>query len=199
MTTREEIRAALKHINEDWQMQGNHLDSETKFIYKSSSIDEIKQHCKQHKVELNYALHRWYNFNCAKVHEDIFIKFGAKKEEDSFHKTIDFYLFDVPFDLKTTYFPKAIKDKTNYDLTNRTGKNNLILWLYSNQSKQGRFHLENRLFIVCENLESKSDFETIENKINQFVNYSKQNGFNKILFENKSIYSDIIWIPSENQ
>jgi len=199
MVTREEIRATLKYMNEDWQMQSNYLDSATNFIYTSNSIDEIEQRCKQHNIELNYALHRWYNFNCAKIHEDIFIKFGAQKEQDLYHKTIDFYLFGVPFDLKTTYFPKAIKDRTNYNLTNRTGKNNLILWLYTNQSKQGRFHLGNRLFIVCENLECKSDFGTIENNVSLFIDYSKQNGFNKIDLKNKSVCSDIIWIPSKMQ
>ena len=196
MTTREEIRAALGYMSENWQMQTNYLDSATRFIYKSNTIAEIEQYCVQHSVELNYALHRWYNFNCAKVHEDIFIKFGAKKEQDAYHKTIDFYLFDIPFDLKTTYFPKAIKDKTKYDLTSREGKNNLIAWLYANQSKQGRFHLENRLFIVCENLKSKSDFEMIEERIGRFIDCSKQTGFNQVLIENKTICSDIIWIPN---
>jgi hypothetical protein len=194
MVTRDELQTALKYMNANWQMQNNYLDSATKFIYESDTIDAIKHHCKQYNIELNYALHRWYNFNCAKIHEDIFIKFGAQKEQDPYHKTIDFYLLDVPFDLKTTYFPKAIKAKSNYNLTSRNGKNNLIQWLYVNQSKQGRFHLENRLFIVCENLENKSDFDTIENKVKQFVDFSKENGFNKICFENKGIYSDIIWI-----
>jgi hypothetical protein len=196
MVTREEIRSALNYMNEDWQMQTNCLDSTTRFIYKSNTIAEIEYYCAQYSVELNYALHRWYNFNCAKIHEEIFIKLGAIKESDSYHKTIDFYLFDVPFDLKTTYFPMAIKDKTNYSLTDREGKNSLILWLYANQSKQSRFHLENRLFIVCENLESKSNFETIEKRVKQFIDFSKQNGFNKIVIENKNICSDIIWIPN---
>ena len=99
-----------------------------------------------------------------------------------------------PFDLKTTYFPKAISDGINYDLASRQGKNNLILWFYRNQSKQGRFHLENRLFIVCEDLESKSNFDFIENRVKNFIQFSKENGFNKIQLDNKSVYSDIIWI-----
>jgi len=180
-------------------MQSDHLDSSTQFIYTCISIDEIINCCKQNGVDFNYALHRWYNFNCARIHEEIFIKNGAIKEQNLYHKKIDFYLFDVPFDLKATYFPKAINDATSYDLKKRDGKNNLILWLYANQSKQGRFHMENRLFIVCENLESKSDFNTIEDKVRQFIDFSKQKGLNTILLENKRIYSDIIWIPSEKQ
>jgi phosphopantetheine adenylyltransferase len=194
MVTREEIKKAPIHLDKNWQMQNNHLDSSTKFIYTNQTIAEVKANCTKNNIDFNYALHRWYNFNCAKLHEDIFIKSGAKKNQDPYHKTIDFYLFDIPFDLKTTYFPKAINDRTNYDLTNRKGKNNLIIWLYNNQSKQGRFHLENRLFIVCEDLESKSNFEMIEEKVKCFIDFSKQNGFNKVQLVAKSVYSDIIWI-----
>ena len=187
-------------------MQTNCLDAETKFIYTCNSVEDIKTYCRQCNIDLkqrsavaNYALHRWYNFHCAKIHEDIFIKNGAKKEPDAYHKTIDFYLFDVPFDLKTTYFPKAIKNKTDYNPTNREGKNRLISWLYANQSKQGRFHLKNRLFIVCEDLKSKSDFEIIEERVSRFIDFSKRFGFNRIAIENKSIYSDVIWIPNRNK
>jgi hypothetical protein len=196
MATKENIRAALCCMRDGWQMQSNYLDSGTKFIYTCNSVDEIKDCCKQYNIDLNYALHRWYNFNCAKVHEDIFIKKGAEKEPDAYHKTIDFYLFNVPFDLKTTYFPKAIKNKADYDLTSRKGKNNLIVWFYANQSKQGRYHLENRLFIVCENLESKSNFEVIEERVNRFIDFSKEAGFNQVLIENKNVCSDVIWIPT---
>ena len=196
MPTRDEVKAALHCMSEGWQMQTNYLDSATKFIYKAGTVAEIGEYCAKYSVELNYALHRWYNFNCARVHEEIFIGLGAIKESDSYHKTVDFRLLGVPFDLKTTYFPKAITSRVNYDLTTRAGKNNLISWLYANQSKQGRFHLENRLFIVCETLASKSDFETIEKRAKQFVDFSKKHGFNEISVKNKPVYSDIIWVPA---
>ncbi len=195
MVSKKEIKIAFTQLKKKWQMQNNDLDAATKFIYTSKNIDEIKTTCVIKNIDFNYALHRWYNFNCAQLHEHFFIKNGAIKEHDLYHKTIDFYLLDTPFDLKTTYFPKAIDEKKNYDLTSRNGKNNLILWLYNNQSKQGRFHLENRLFIVCEDLESKSNFEMIEEKVKNFIEFSEQNGFNKIQLNNKVVYSDIIWIP----
>lgn len=197
MPTREEIKSALKHMKKEWQMQSNALDSATRFIYSSHSVDDIKTQCEANGADLNYALHRWYNFNCAKTHEEIFLKLGAKKEEDPYHKTIDFYLLDIAFDLKTTYFPKAIVERETYNQNRREDKDRLIRWLYENQSKEGRYHLENRLFIICENLESKSNFNTIEIKVNNFIEYSKHNGLNKIEIEGKTIYSDIIWISDE--
>ena len=190
----EEIQISLKYMNDTWAFQKDYLDAQTKFIYTADTIDEIRQHSTTNNVDFNYALHRWYNFNCAKIHEEFFILNGATKADDPYHKTIDFYLLDTPFDLKTTVFPKAIKDKSNYDLNNRIGKNNLIMWMYENQSKEGRFHLENRLFIVCSNMVKKSDFTQILRKIKSFIEFSKQNGFNILKINNKDLYSDIIWI-----
>lgn len=195
MTTRAEIAASLNYLKENWQMQNNYSDSKTKFIYTSDTIEEVRYYSEKNRVDFNYALHRWYNFNCAKLHEEIFIKYGAIKEVDIYHKTIDFYISGIPFDLKTTYFPKAIKDISHYDLKKRSGKNNLIKWLYENQSKQGRFHLENRLFLVCEDLVSKSNFVLIEEKIKNFIEYSQTNGFNELQLDNsKIVFSDIILV-----
>ena len=196
MPTKEEIKAALKYMDDNWSFQSNDEDAKTKFIYTSDTIDEIRKHSERNDVNFNYALHRWYNFNCAKIHEQLFIDNGAKQEPDTYHKTIDFYLFDIPFDLKTSVFPKAISDRTNYSLSDRKGKNNLIDWLYKNQSKQQRFHLANRLFLVVESIEDKSKFEEIEQKIKAFISYSKANGFNKIKLNGRGIYSDIIYIPN---
>lgn len=193
MVTREEIKKALKYLYQDWQMQNNNLDATTKFIYKIKTVKKLKSICEEQNIDFNYAIHRWYNFYCAKQHENIFIQLGAKKESNAYHKTIDFYLFDIPFDLKTTYFPNALKQgKLKYNVATRRGKNNLIQWLYTHQSKQSRFHLENRLFIICDDLISKSNFELIERNVKKFIEFASQNGINSIQINNKIVYSDII-------
>lgn len=194
MATREEIKKAILYLDKNWQMQNNKLDTSSKFIYTSKTLDEVKLNCSKNDIDFNYALHRWYNFNCAKLHEEIFTNNGAIKEQNPYHKAIDFYLINIPFDLKTTYFPKAITNVDNYKLNSRDGKNNLIIWFYENQSKQGRFHLENRLFIVCEDLESKSNFNLIEDRVKKFIEFSKEKGFNKVQLNTKTVYSDIIYI-----
>ena len=194
MITIEEIQLALEYMNDNWPFQNNDLDAQTKFIYTADTVDEIRKHSANDHVVFNYAIHRWYNLNCAKMHENFFIENGAVKEDDLYHKTIDFYLFEIPFDLKTTVFPKKNKDKPNYDLNTRIGKNNLIEWMYENQSKEGRFHLENRLFIVCSDMKKKSDFTQIRRKIKSFIEFSKQHGFNTVKINGKDLCSDIIWI-----
>jgi hypothetical protein len=85
-------------------------------------------------------------------------------------------------------------------MTRRQGKNNLIKWLYKNQSNEGRHHNANRIFIVCDeqsiekSLILKCRFDIIKPKIIAFVNYTKKKGHNNILINNKKVYSDIIYI-----
>ncbi|TAE01827.1 MAG: hypothetical protein EAZ97_02990 [Bacteroidetes bacterium] len=193
MIEKQEIYKALDFMNQHWNFQNNVQDTNTKFIYHLHSVDDLLKICQEKQIDKNYALHRWYNFNCAKWHEFLFCQNPeVRKEEDNFHKTIDFYINNVPFDLKASPFPKKMREKL--DLKKRKDKNKLILWFYQNQSKQGRQHFENRLFIVCNNLKSKSNFELIQQKIRTFIDYSNQNGFNKIQVNEQEICSDIIFI-----
>ena len=192
MANEEDIKQALDYISEHWQRQNDELDRLTKFVYEIDNLDFILTICNKKNIDTNYALHRWYNFQCAKYHEYLFCKNAAVKEENEHHKTIDFYINNVAFDLKTSVYPK--KFKQNLDLSKRENKNELIVWLYKNQSSEGRQHFDNRLFIVCKNLASKSNFDLIEEKIKAFIDYSNKNGFNKIEINNRLIFSDVIWV-----
>jgi len=195
MITEQEIQRALDYIDAHWQRQNDELDAATKFVYEIDNLDFIITICEKKGIDLNYALHRWYNFQCARRHEQIFCNNGAVKEQDGRHKTIDFYINNVPFDLKTSVYPK--KFRADADLSKRKDKNELVAWLYQNQSSEGRQHFENRLFLVCEDLRSKSNFKLIEEKIKAFIDFSNKNGFNKIEFNNKLIISDLIWIKAD--
>jgi len=195
LATEQEIKRALDYVGERWQKQNDELDNLTKFVYDIDNLDFIITICKKKEIDLNYALHRWYNFQCAEYHESLFCKNGAVKEQDGRHKTIDFYINNVPFDLKTSVYPK--KFKPNTDLSKRKNKNELIVWFYRNQSRESRQHFDNRLFLVCEDLAGKSNFDLIEEKIKAFINFSNKNGFNQIEINNRLIFSDIIWVKSK--
>ena len=182
-------------MNEHWDFQTNVQDKNTKFIYTVNNVTNLLNICEEKQIDRNYALHRWYNFNCAKWHEYLFCQNPeVRKEENDFHKTIDFYINHVPFDLKASPFPKNIKEK--WDLRKRTDKNKLIVWLYQNQSTEGRQHFDNRLFLICPTLKEKSNFDLIKQKIRAFLDYSNQNGFNKIQVNRTEIFSDIIFITT---
>ena len=60
-------------------------------------------------------------------------------------RLVDFKIHDIPFDHKTTVFPKQFQKSIHYA---KTHEEELITWLYDNQSTQQRHHLKNRLFIV---------------------------------------------------
>jgi hypothetical protein len=193
MVKKEEIKKALLLMSEYWSVQNDVQDKDTKFIYTVDNVDELIKICKERHIDENYALHRWYNFNCAKWHEYFFCQHSeVRKEENPYHKTVDFYINETPFDLKASPYPKKLNEKL--DLIKRADKNKLINWLYANQSQQGRHHLDNRLFIICDNLKNKSDFDLIEQKINAFIDYSNKNGFNRVQINGKEICSDIIYI-----
>lgn len=198
-----EIKKALQYIRPEWKMQNNYNDYKSNFIYRVKTVDECIREAENNNIELQYVLHRWYNFVTSIHCEELFIECGAEKEEDLKNKEIDIYIDGVPFDVKLTVYPKALYNHP-YNLKTREGKNKMIEWMYEHQSQQGRKHLKNRLFIVCDGKEQynslclKSDFEQIKTKIQNFMQNIKINGFNEMIIIDGGIkykvISDIICI-----
>ena len=170
---KEELEKALKLMDKNWKRQNNTDDNSTNFIYNCNSLDEVIKISKSKNLDLNYILHRWYNFKTSEACEKIFEFYGAIREKNHTHHDIDFYITDEPFDLKLTVYPYALKKLgINYDLTTINGKNKLIEWFYLNQSQQSRKHMKNRLFIVCngsDNMKLKSDFSKICKEVKLWV------------------------------
>ncbi len=202
-----ELQKAVEHIGPEWKMQNNFDDRRSRFIYSVNTYDEVVEQSETLGVDTRYALHRWYNYKTFKECERLFAVYGAVRERNSTHHSIDFYILGEHFDLKLTVYPAKLSYHP-YDLTTRGGKNRMIQWLYEHQSQDGRKHLDNRLFIVCdggssyESLRLKSDFERIEQGIKKYMEYVKLHGFNYVdITDNDIIYSvvsDIIYIKSDN-
>jgi hypothetical protein len=92
---------------------------------------------------------------------------------DPKHRTIDFYLRDIPFDLKLSRFPKAYPKSLKYAWQNR---HHLAQWQYENQSRQGRYHTGNRLFIILHDRQQpelswqlRREFESLEALVEEFL------------------------------
>lgn len=170
---------------------------------KADNVDDIVIQCERLSIDSNYALHRWYNYYTSIVCERIFAEFGAIPERDYRNKYVDFYIEGEPFDLKLTVYPKKLNNRP-YDLNTRYGKNEMIKWLYLNQSQEGRKHLHIRLFIVCDgkdsssNMALKSDFQLIRPQIKSFLMECQDSKFNELIIEDNSgkynVKSDIIYI-----
>ena len=188
-------------LKDKWDKQNDKSDQDTNFIYYCKEYKQVIDLAVSNEVDLILATHRWFNFVCSKAIEEIFCEAGAVAESNEKNKTIDLYINNQPFDIKVSVVPINYKDT---DITTRKEKNELIKWLYKNQSKEGRNHLENRIFVICkgndyfDSLWMKSNFDKIRPKIQAFMNYYKDKPFNQVaLNDGKTVLSDIIFIKHD--
>jgi hypothetical protein len=185
--------------------QDDEFDLHTNFIYKTDSFDALLKKIEsafkdQPKYDdlKNYALNRWFNFWSAKCVESIFCEHeNVKPHLDSFNKFTDFYIENIPFDHKTTVFPKGLNKSVPYAILH---KKELIEWLFKNQSQQQRKHHKNRLFIVLVNYQNenehwklKSEIHWLEELISAYLFNFDQAKLHNFVFENKIVKADIIW------
>jgi hypothetical protein len=127
------------------------------FIYRVQTLAGVRRQAqavaraKQLDVAAfeNYTVRRWYNHH---THDQILKLFYAhpdvRTEANRKNRQIDFYFRNIPFDLKVSRFPRAYPETIEYA---RAHPHHLAEWQYRHQSKQGRYHLGNRLFIVLHN------------------------------------------------
>ena len=185
--------------------QNNQYDKLTNFIYKTKSFEELLNRI-QDEFESNsnyndlknYALNRWYNFWSAKAIETIFCNHElVKPHENPRNKFVDFYIDSIPFDHKTTVFPKGFKNSIPYAINH---KKVLINWLYKNQSKQQRQHFKNRLYIVLidfdnqnEHWKLKAEITWLRGKISTYLTNFEHSKLHTLSFEDSIVKADIIW------
>jgi len=162
--------------------QNDFWDKSTSFIYKTFKFDDLVTHIKKHfnslKTEtpfvpyFNYAINRWYNFWSAKAVEMMFAQSPkVRVNKDPYDKQIDFWIDGIPFDHKTSIFPKGFKKNFVYA---QKHPEELALWLYNNQSQQGRLHFKNRLFVVLYQKDGahwqlKANLNLIKNHVDKYL------------------------------
>ncbi len=179
--------------------QSDDWDFKTKFIYKTKDFETLEYQCKDFDNELrNYAFNRWLNFWSAKAIEHIFTSNPlVKKEDNPFSKTIDFYISEIPFDHKSSVFPRLFGKSFDYAIEH---KKELIEWLYNNQSQQGRKHFANRLFIIFfdekngDHWKLKTELILIKEKVEDYLRNFSKDSLVYLNLESHEILSDVIWI-----
>ncbi len=196
-----ELKNRLPYPYKWGRKQSNDWDSDTNFIYKTYRFDKLLQKTETFNQELkDYALNRWYNYWSAMAVEAIFASHdNVQANKNVYDKLVDFKISEIPFDHKTSIFPKGFNKPYEYAIEN---KKELITWLYDNQSQEGRKHLKNRLFIVLYDKETqqhwkmKSEVILLKNVVDHYVkNFSKEKLI-RLDFGNGEIFSDIIWLTS---
>jgi len=184
--------------------QNDEFDRLTNFVYRISSFEEVVKEIenkfrsdKEHQNISNYALNRWFNFWSAQAVEKIFCSLpNVKPALDEKDRLVDFSIDGVTFDHKTSIFPK----KFPYPIDEAIKKTDeLIIWLYKNQSQQQRKHLKNRLFIVLyssdgEHWKLKAEISWLKERIEKYMAGFNPHFLLKFpLEENHETISDVIW------
>jgi hypothetical protein len=184
--------------------QNDYFDKLTNFVYKISNFEEVlteidKRFKKdtEHNNISNYALNRWYNFWSANAVEKIFCSLpNVKPALDKKDRLVDFAIDGVTFDHKTSVFPKNFPHPIK-DAVKKTDE--LIKWLYKNQSQQQRKHLKNRLFIVLyssngEHWKLKAEISWLKERIEKYMEGFNPNNLLKFPLEkNQHTLADVIW------
>jgi hypothetical protein len=146
--------AKLENLPPWGRSQGDQWDRLSNFIYRVQTLQGLRRQvqavARAKRLDIaafeNYAVRRWYNHH---THDQILQIFYTHSEvrpaENRKSHTIDFYFREIPFDLKISRFPRAYPETIEFA---RQNPHHLALWQYENQSQQGRYHTDNRLFIV---------------------------------------------------
>jgi len=178
--------------------QSDDWDKKTNFIYTTYSFKKLLEQTNSLEVAVkNYALNRWYNYWSAMAIESIFTSHKhITAHKNKYNKLIDFTINDIPFDHKTSVFPKGFNKSIEYTLQH---KKELITWFYENQSQQGRKHLKNRLFVVLfdknkEHWKMKAEITFLKTNIEKYIATFSQKNLMTLDFGAGKVYSDIIWI-----
>ncbi len=206
--TEKQLQKRLQYPYIWYRKQNDIWDKYTNFIYRINNwndlITEITLTVEKHQLNKQevfyYAINRWYNFWSAMAVEQLFCSFSEVKPGlNSRNKLIDFTINGIPFDHKTSVFPKGFKKDIFYA---KAHKKELINWLYKNQSIQKRYHLKNRLFIIVynshgEHWKLKSDLRLLKKEINNYVTNFNSSQLQKFIFTPETeTFSDIIWVEN---
>jgi hypothetical protein len=203
-----ELKKRLVHPYKWGQKQNDNFDKHTNFIYHTFQFEEVLKEIdnrfkseKDFDLYFNYTINRWYNFWSAQAVENIFCSLpNVNPALDSKDRLVDFTIDGVSFDHKTSVFPKNFPYKID-DAIKKTDE--LIKWLYTNQSQQQRKHLKNRLFVVLyshdgEHWKLKSDISWLRERIEKYVLGFNPNYLLKFnLEEGKPTLADVIWAIKE--
>ena len=203
------IEHELQHMlaySYDWRnlKQNNVFDRQTNFIYRTQVFSDVLQTAEaefgkrdDYQVLLSYALNRWYNFWSSVAVERIFCQsIRVVPAKDYRDKLVDFEIDGIRFDHKTSVFPRGYKQNLSYA---QNHPRSLIDWLYANQSREGRYHLKNRLFIVLhasngQHWRLKANISWLKRLIDTYVQNFQPSQLHEFHFEQAHVtLSDIVW------
>ena len=192
-----ELRARRKYPYRWGRKQADSWDRQTQFIYDTQTFSDFQRHVQGMSEALKqYAMNRWYNFWSAMAVEQMFAEHPTVKANvNQYDKLVDFSIGGIPFDHKTSVFPKRFPYSFHYAQNHRS---KLISWLYTHQSQQGRKHLRNRLFVVLydsqakEHWRLKAELGWLKHHIDLYMHHFDPAALFHLQVEGKSVQSDVL-------
>ncbi len=135
------------------RVQTDTWDACCHFIFRRRSYDSVRRCAGEVAVErglplddfVAYATRRWFCFWGARVAELLFLSYPNVQPGPPKDHEVDFRIDGRPFDLKTSELPSVFSHRLA-DLADDPAT--IAAWFYRNQSRERRFHLANRLFLV---------------------------------------------------
>ncbi|MEY2925346.1 MAG: hypothetical protein RLZZ337_1896 [Bacteroidota bacterium] len=205
--TPQQIEIELKKrwaIPYNWgKKQDDSWDKDTNFIYSISTFSALEAEIEQRFGGLenytglrNYAWNRWYNFHSAQAIEAIFTSHPKVTDvQNGRDREKDFYIDGIPFDHKTSVFPRQYGKSISEAVNN---PKDLAKWLYINQSKEQRFHIKNRLFVVLHNSQGehwklKAEILLLNGLICKYLDSFKQDKLITLTHKNGSLLTDVLY------
>ncbi len=194
-----ELKNRLSYPYRWGRKQSDDWDQQTNFIYTTYSMNMLIRKAEHFDDSLrDYAFNRWYNFWSAMAVENIFASHqSVVANKNAYDKLVDFKIENIPFDHKTSIFPKGFSQPYQYA---RKNEKELIQWLYDNQSQQGRKHLKNRLFIMLYDAETmqhwkmKAEIIHLKTAIDHYVENFDKKQLHRFDFGEGEVFSDMIWV-----
>lgn len=193
-----ELKKRLQFPYRWGRKQQDSWDIQTGFIYRTPTFEELLSKTSHFSKDLkDYAFNRWYNFWSAVAVELMFCNHEmVHPNPDKTDKLFDFKIGELPFDHKTSVFPKGFGRSLEFAKENKA---ELIQWLYNNQSQEGRKHHKNRLFVVLFSNDDlhwklKSDLSLINEKVTEYLKGFNSDNLIQLDFPEGKVLSDIIFI-----
>jgi hypothetical protein len=144
------------------RVQDDAWDGLSRFIYRRRTAASVRAEAERVAGERgldstafgHYALRRWYCFWGSRMAELLFQAHPSVRPGPPRHHEVDFTIDGVPFDLKTSELPRRFLDAVDELIADPA---RVASWLYKHQSREGRYHTANRLFLLLCDPEAPED------------------------------------------
>ena len=165
--------------------------------FDDSRVEQLKEIKQKPYVVRDFFSRNEIDYINSQKESGIDVKKRGDVNNWKYDKNKDFFINSIPFDHKSTVLPK--KYNNTFEI-NDENEQELLTWLYMNQSQQGRKHLKNRLFLVFydkntnDHWKLKAELTLIDKVVDEYLSSFDELKLTKLEIDNNDIVTDLIWV-----